>query len=115
MPPITFYNHSPQKSGGMGQGQRETPKMKHGRKNSHLSQEHFHLNYLYMNTRAMGYKQSELHIHGQLQSFDLSGITEKQWDSLQDRSAAINGPLGRHFSKDIPGRQKGDMFLHTKG
>ena len=74
-----------------------------------------HLKYLYVNSHAMGYKQGELDVHGQLQSFDLTGITEKQWDCLQDRSAAINGPLGRHFSKDMPGRQEGERFLHTKG
>ena len=74
-----------------------------------------HLKYLYRNTCTMGYKQGELDIHGQLQSFDLTGITEKQWGSLQDRTAAINGPLGRHFIRDMPGRQKGERFLHTEG
>lgn len=48
--------------------------------------------------------QDELDIHGQLQSFGLIGTTEKQWESLQDRNAAINGLLGMLFSEDMPGR-----------
>lgn len=68
-----------------------------------------------MNTLATARKQHELGVHGQLQHFDLTGISEVQWDSLQDRNAAINGPLGGHFSKDMLRRQKGERDLHTKG
>lgn len=38
-----------------------------------------------MNTHTMGYKQDEWNVHGQLQSPDLTGITEQQWDALQDK------------------------------
>lgn len=57
-----------------------------------------------MNTCNMRNNQDELDIHGQLQSFGLIGTTEKQWESLQDRNAAINGLLGMLFSEDMPGR-----------
>lgn len=72
----------------MGQGQRETLK-RYDSKNSHFSWESSmagtHLQYLYMNTHTMGYKQGQWDIHGQLQSFDLAGLTEQQWDALQDK------------------------------
>jgi len=62
----------------------------------------------------MGYKQGELDVHAQLQSFALTGITEKQWDSLQDRSAAINRPLRKAFQQGYASKAKRREFSPHK-
>lgn len=36
-------------------------------------------------THAVGYEQGERDVHGQLQSFDLTGLTQQQCDTLQDK------------------------------